>query len=223
MRFRKVIPAHLMDPHLKDKLKEELPNILQKLVKCFREISKEHGHEVFWKWCHPEFKKMSDEIVTDSDPLLKFLDQQIGQVNYTSNHRDPVLFTPVRYVTTMSHGIPIKKTEPGNGPPVEVFVKPFVTLEDLKREFYKWAKTQSIKVSGEYVLDCLCVLTNSVSMWSTHKIDPIFQQKGIVILKTEEDWEKQQVPENMRPALRQNMQWLYGVEIVGNDTHHSGN
>jgi hypothetical protein len=207
------VPLTLSDSNLAKKLKEQSPLILQKLVRCYGEITSPHpvygnrAKQSFWKWCDPYFKAVSDECFQNMHPLVQFLKPSEGQVDYTPTgeyEEDEVTKIVVDGVEEL------KRTGKTN----RKILYPFCSKKDFENSFIKYLKFRGLRKENfmrKYYED---VFKNN-------------DTRTILCLRTDSDWKNagidiRQIPEDKRPVMGQ--EYFYGLKIcesVEQQNHYS--
>ena len=61
------------DMRLGEKIKQEIPNIIQKCVKAYLELVNEHSSHEFWKFCPKYFNETKEELQSISNVMQSFM------------------------------------------------------------------------------------------------------------------------------------------------------
>jgi phage/plasmid-associated DNA primase len=71
--FKKMVLSQHKDMRLGEKIKQEIPNIIQKCVKAYLDLVNKHGHEEFWKFCPQYFNETKEELQEITNVVMKFM------------------------------------------------------------------------------------------------------------------------------------------------------
>jgi hypothetical protein len=72
--FNKSVRAIDKDMRLGDKIKEEMPNIIQKCVKAYLELVNKHSSHEFWSFCPAYFREAREQLRQISNILRSFME-----------------------------------------------------------------------------------------------------------------------------------------------------
>jgi len=81
--FKKRVSSNHKDMRLGEKIRREIPNIIQKCVKAYLDLVNKHGHEEFWNFCPKYFNETKDELQQISNVVMRFM--RSSEVIYDSS------------------------------------------------------------------------------------------------------------------------------------------
>lgn len=164
------IPKVDSDPMLSKKLYEELPSIIQKIVRCYLFLTTTHGKEDFWKICPDYFTDTSNDCLRTNHPLISFI-EDYGQINMK-----PESHIFKEEITTENGE---KKTVT-----VTKLVKPYCKKIDFISAFRKYTSAISI---------------HEKIAFNREYYNNIFEDYGFKVIRNPNEWYEVKYPETLIP------------------------
>lgn len=73
VKFSKFIPKNKIDVNLESKILEQSGDNIQRMCREYIDMIRDHDGQDFWSWCPKIFLEYSDNVLSQSEPLMEFI------------------------------------------------------------------------------------------------------------------------------------------------------